>query len=142
MNRKRSFTLAEVFISLIIVGGAFALFLPAIKGTTDSYRILRMKGTCQYIADEYFATTVLDCLSNQMPEGIENFSKEDIVTIDHIPYLVKIDLQPEEKEADDEEKEDIRVQLNIAVMPHMVDEKNKLDSQAIRKTTLCVHTQK
>ena len=98
MTYRRSFALAEVFVSLIVVGGAFTLFLPAIRSATGSFRTIQRESCCQYLADEYFSRTVIQCLSKDVPKELENFSKDFIVELDHDKYLVSTRLSPAEGE--------------------------------------------
>ncbi len=138
LKKRSSFTLVEALICILIVGGGLSLFLPAIKNTTDVYRNLRMQGTCHYLADEYFATTLLECLSKNASREIENFSQELIVTCESIPYRVTLTIQPEEKDRDEEEKEKFMVIFKVQVAPAM--KKNK--DGVTRETKLCVALQK
>lgn len=104
MTRRHPFTLAEVLISLIVVGGAFALFLPAIRGTTGSFRTIQRQSSCQYLADEYFSRAVIQCLSKNVPKELETLSKDSVVDFDHDTYRISTRLSPEENDKNEDKE--------------------------------------
>lgn len=142
MIYRRSFTLVEVLVSLIIVGGAFSLFLPAIKSATGTYRTIQRESACQYLADEYFSRTVILCLSRDVPKELQTLSKDCVVEFDHDKYLVSTTLSPAEDEIN-EGKETFMVCLKVSVSYEGMREKDgKKIPEAIRETKLCVAPQK
>lgn len=131
-----------MLVSLIIVGLAFSLFLPAIKSATGTYRTAQREGACQYLADEYFARTVILCLSKEVPKELQTLSKDCVVTFDHDKYLISTTLSPAEDEIN-EGKETFMVLLKVSVSYAGICEKDgKKISEAIRETKLCVAPQK
>lgn len=134
MTRRHPFTLAEALISLIVVGGAFTLFIPAIRGTTGSFRAIQRQSACQYLADEYFSRTVIQCLSKNAPKEIETISKDFVVDFDHDTYIISTRLSSAEDDKN-EEKEKFLVSLTVSAS---YEGMKKEDQGAVRETKLCV----
>lgn len=135
-KKRYSFTLVEVFVSILLVGGAFALFIPAIKAASNSYCVLRAEGNCQSLADEYFAQAVLELISKELPKDAESFTKKFDMTIDSLDYHVSISLKPDEASQEEDQKEKYTTVLNVEVSSPLT---KKL---ATRETKLCVAIQK